>query len=159
MQGSTGSHHPFLKSEFNGNQITRTPELQFRLTPEYKSDNFQAAITWAYIGERCSEYRNQFALPAYQTWDFSSEFTMNEQLSLQLEIKNLTNTLGLTEGNPRDDLSTGIYFYGRRPIFGRNIEIAYYRFSKPIRANLVVTSSKLVTIVTEQTLLWRNLDR
>ncbi|UJX24946.1 TonB-dependent receptor [Pseudoalteromonas sp. CF6-2] len=117
------------QSEFNGNQITRTPELQFRLTPEYKSDNFQAAITWAYIGERYSDTANQFALPAYQTWDFFSEFTMNEQLSLQLEIKNLTNTLGLTEGNPRDDLNhQDPLFYGR-PIFGRNIKVALsYQF-------------------------------
>jgi len=68
-------------------------------------------------------------LPAYQTWDFFSEFTMNEQLSLQLEIKNLTNTLGLTEGNPRDDLNhQDPLFYGR-PIFGRNIKVALsYQF-------------------------------
>lgn len=117
------------QSEFNGNQITRTPELQLRFTPQYQAGPITVAVTWSYVGERYSDIANQFALPAYQSWDLFSEFIFNEQLSAQLQVKNLTNTLGLTEGNPRDDLShQEPLFYGR-PIFGRTIKLALsYRF-------------------------------
>lgn len=117
------------QSEFNGNQITRTPELQLRLTPEYNAGPLTVAVTWSYVGERYSDIANQFALPAYQTWDLFAEYVLTEQLSTQLEVKNLTNTLGLTEGNPRDDLShQEPLFYGR-PIFGRTIKVALsYQF-------------------------------
>ena len=83
----------------------------------------------ARVGERYSDIANQFALPAYQTWDLLAEYMLTEQLSAQLEVKNLTNTLGLTEGNPRDDLShQEPLFYGR-PIFGRTIKVALsYQF-------------------------------
>ncbi|MGS0495784.1 TonB-dependent receptor [Pseudoalteromonas mariniglutinosa] len=117
------------QSEFNGNQITRTPELQLRVTPQYQAGPITVAITWSYVGERYSDIANQFALPAYQTWDFFAEYVLTQQLSAQLEVKNLTNTLGLTEGNPRDDLShQEPLFYGR-PIFGRTIKVALsYQF-------------------------------
>ena len=117
------------QSEFNGNQITRTPELQLRVTPQYQAGAVTAAVTWSYVGERYSDIANQFALPAYQTWDFFAEYVLTQQLSAQLEVKNLTNTLGLTEGNPRDDLShQEPLFYGR-PIFGRTIKVALsYQF-------------------------------
>ena len=117
------------QSKFNGNQITRTPELQLRLTPEYNAGPLTVAVTWSYVGERYSDIANQFALPAYQTWDLFAEYVLTEQLSTQLEVKNLTNTLGLTEGNPRDDLShQEPLFYGR-PIFGRTIKVALsYQF-------------------------------
>ena len=117
------------QSRFNGNQITRTPELQLRLTPEYSTGPLTVAVTWSYVGERYSDIANQFALPAYQTWDLLAEYMLTEQLSAQLEVKNLTNTLGLTEGNPRDDLNhQEPLFYGR-PIFGRTIKVALsYQF-------------------------------
>ncbi|MGO2128762.1 MAG: TonB-dependent receptor [Pseudoalteromonas prydzensis] len=117
------------QSKFNGNQITRTPELQLRLTPEYNAGPLTVAVTWSYVGKRYSDIANHFALPAYQTWDLLAEYALTEQLSAQLEVKNLTNTLGLTEGNPRDDLShQEPLFYGR-PIFGRTIKVALsYQF-------------------------------
>ncbi|NMR24449.1 TonB-dependent receptor [Pseudoalteromonas sp. NEC-BIFX-2020_015] len=117
------------QSQYNGNQITRTPELQLRLTPQYQAGPATVALTWSYIGERYSDIANQFSLPAYQTWDLFAELTISEQLSAQFEVKNMTNTLGLTEGNPRDDLShQEPLFYGR-PIFGRTIKVALsYQF-------------------------------
>lgn len=110
--------------QFNGNQITRTPELQLRLTPQYSQGPITAALTFSYIGERYSDVANRFALPAYHTWDLFSEVALNEHLKVQLEIKNLTNTLGLTEGNPRDDLSHQEALFYARPIFGRTITLS-----------------------------------
>ncbi|QFU04143.1 Vitamin B12 transporter BtuB [Pseudoalteromonas sp. THAF3] len=112
------------QSQFNGNQITRTPELQLRLTPQYSQGPITAALTFSYIGERYSDVANRFALPAYHTWDLFSEVALNEHLKVQLEIKNLTNTLGLTEGNPRDDLSHQEALFYARPIFGRTITLS-----------------------------------
>ena len=117
------------QSEFNGNQITRTPELQLRLIPEYTTGPFTLAVTWAYIGKRYSDIANKFVLPAYQTWDVFSELAVSEQLSMQFEINNLTNSLGLTEGNPRDDLNHQEAIFYARPIFGRTIKLSLsYRF-------------------------------
>lgn len=112
------------QSKYNGNQITRTPKLQLRLSPEYNVGPLTVAITWSYVGKRYSDIANQFALPAYQTWDIFAQYMLTEQLSAQFEVKNVTNTLGLTEGNPRDDLNhQEPLFYGR-PIFGRTIKLA-----------------------------------
>ena len=117
------------QSEFNGNQITRTPELQLRLIPEYTTGPFTLAVTWAYIGKRYSDIANKFVLPAYQTWDVFSELAVSEQLSMQFEINNLNNSLGLTEGNPRDDLNHQEAIFYARPIFGRTIKLSLsYRF-------------------------------
>ena len=58
-----------------------------------------------------------------------TELAINEQLSAQLEAKNLTNALGLTEGNPRDDLSHQEAIFYARPIFGRTIKLSLsYQF-------------------------------
>lgn len=127
--GFYGIPKQLSQSEFNGNQITRTPELQLRLTPEYKAGPITAAITWSYVGKRYSDIANRFSLPAYQTWDLFTELAINDKLSAQLEVKNLTNALGLTEGNPRDDLSHQEAIFYARPIFGRTIKLSLsYQF-------------------------------
>ena len=52
---------------------------------------------------------------------------MNKNLRFQLTGSNLTNRIGLTEGNPRTDTfagqETSTAIYGR-PIFGRTIRMS-----------------------------------
>nr|WP_232848669.1 TonB-dependent receptor [Bowmanella yangjiangensis] len=110
---------------YNGNQVTRTPALQLRVMPRYRWNDKEAYLVWSYVGERFSDVANDFALSAYQKLDVGVSWQFLPELKLSLSAKNLTNTLGLTEGNPRDDLNQrdSAYFYAR-PIFGRHISLA-----------------------------------
>ncbi|WP_188689729.1 TonB-dependent receptor domain-containing protein [Bowmanella pacifica] len=110
---------------YNGNQVTRTPALQLRFIPRYRWDEIEAYAVWSYVGHRYSDVANDFALAAYQKLDVGVSWQLMPALKLSLAAKNLTNTLGLTEGNPRDDLNQrdSEYFYAR-PIFGRHVSLA-----------------------------------
>ena len=53
-------------------------------------------------------------------------FDVTEAFSLQLSGDNLTDEIGLTEGNPRTDVGAGGVgaIYNARPLFGRSFQAA-----------------------------------
>jgi outer membrane receptor protein involved in Fe transport len=118
----------------SGNRVQRQPKLQFRLTPTYRiplGDNNDAKIygTYTQVGERFSDVENQQILPKYHTFDAGVLFTLNDKVEIRVAGTNLTNELGLTEGNARiiGAGSGGTVF--ARPIFGRAWEASVmYRF-------------------------------
>jgi hypothetical protein len=62
-------------------------------------------------------------LPAFTTLDAGIIGNFGEHLEVRLQGTNLTDTLGLTEGNSRSltaGISTG--FEMARPIFGREVQ-------------------------------------
>ncbi|WP_343818171.1 TonB-dependent receptor [Colwellia asteriadis] len=126
----SGIPNALKESTYNGNQITRTPELQLRLMPSYQFDNSEVFMTLAYIGKRYSDIANRFALPAYTVVDLGISTALTDNIKLALLAKNITNTVGITEGNPRDGIaySDNANFY-TRAIFGRsmvfNIELSF----------------------------------
>ncbi len=98
-----------------------------RLTPEY-----DVPTTWgkvrvfaavSYIDLRYSDPGNTQILPAYTTLDAGIVGDYGEHLEVRLQGTNLTDALGLTEGNSRS-LSAGIStgFEMARPIFGREVQ-------------------------------------
>jgi len=118
----------------SGNRVQRQPKLQFRLTPTYRiplGDNKDAKIygTYTQVGERFSDVENQQILPKYHTFDAGVLFSLNDKVEIRVAGTNLTNELGLTEGNARiiGAGSGGTVF--ARPIFGRAWEASIlYRF-------------------------------
>lgn len=118
----------------SGNRVQRQPKLQFRLTPTYRiplGDSKEAKIygTYTQVGERFSDVENQQILPKYHTFDAGVLLTLNDKVELRLTGNNLSNELGLTEGNARivGAGSGGTVF--ARPIFGRSWEASIlYRF-------------------------------
>ncbi|WP_342344253.1 TonB-dependent receptor domain-containing protein, partial [Xanthomonas phaseoli] len=111
----------------NGNQISRIPKYIVSLSPTLYFDiagkPTELTATAYRIGQRYVDYTNATALPAYTSYDLGLSTYLSKHLELQLHAANISNVVGLTEGNARVDTLSGqgtaeaIY---ARPIFGRN---------------------------------------
>ena len=110
----------------NGNQVERIPQIVGSMTPRLnftvQEHPTELYLTVYYQGRRFVDAANSTELPAYTTLDAGLITHITGGLRIQLVGSNLTNALGLTEGNPRVDTIVGqgtpqaIY---ARPIFGR----------------------------------------
>lgn len=118
MEGFTG-----VFSHWNGKQVKRTPKVQLRFTPTYYFDDGDVYLTVHHLGERYSDGENKFQLPAYTTIDMGINYRFNDSATLHVKATNLSDELGLTEGNPRaiNDVQAGYDYYYARPILGRTI--------------------------------------
>jgi outer membrane receptor protein involved in Fe transport len=120
---------------YSGNVVLRQPEWQFRLTPSYTMPMFDEGFfrvytTYGYVGERWADVQNQQYLPSYQTLDIGAELALNDKVELDVTGTNVTNELGITEGNTRvlgAGTGAGGVFLGR-PLFG-----ATYKASVVVR--------------------------
>nr|MDP9125648.1 TonB-dependent receptor [Pseudomonadota bacterium] len=88
-----------------GKKVARMPGSEFRLTPSYRIPTdfgaFRVFGTYTRIAHRYSDAPNTQFLPGYGTLDLGAAASLADGLDLRLSITNVTNTLGLTEGNPR----------------------------------------------------------
>jgi len=116
-------------SSFTGNTVKRLPELLFRSTITYRfGERARIYGSFSYVGKRYSDDENVVELPAYNKFDIGFIYNHRESLSFQVQVNNLTDEVGLTEGNPRVTGPTGVY-YNARPIFGRSLRAsATYNF-------------------------------
>ena len=117
---------------YDGLQAVRIPKYQFRGTPSYKAvfGNTAATLyaTVEALGKRFSDLNNLQPLPAYQTVS-GGVLVEHNGLSLQEAVDNLTNSHGLTEGNPRFLAGPGAAIPDVRPIFGRSFRFTVgYKF-------------------------------
>lgn len=118
----------------SGNQVQRQPKWSFRIAPSYErdlTDHIKAAVfsSFYYTGNRFSDVENQQLLPKYIKWDLGAAVTIDKRLTLQVSADNLTDEIGLTEGNPRQIGTQGSGAILARPILGRSFTFsAAYRF-------------------------------
>jgi iron complex outermembrane recepter protein len=79
-------------------------------------------VTYRHIGSIYSDLANSIRLPAYDVLSAGVLYHWNPKVHLSLSVDNITNSVGLTEGNPRAGFieSTGSDFFFARPILGRN---------------------------------------
>lgn len=111
--------------DFSGNFLQRQPKLQYRVTPEWSMPLSWGMVrvfaTYSHIGSRFSDPSNAQVLPAYHTIDVGVDALVGANWEFRITGKNITNTLGLTEGNVRalgGVNGGGDIVYGRS-IFGR----------------------------------------
>jgi iron complex outermembrane recepter protein len=114
-----------------GNQIRRIPQVVASITPSVNFTAFgnpaKAYATVSHQGKKYVDSANATELPAYTTLDAGVIYDLGKNLRLQVAGSNLTNEVGLTEGNPRTDpfagqgTTTAIY---ARPIFGRAVRVS-----------------------------------
>jgi len=121
--------------DYSGNRLIRVPTDSFRITPGLNLAHSRLRIEAdiAYYGQRYADVANQINLPAYTTLDVNARFDVTRRLSVNLFVENLTNEIGLTEGNPRQgtiqNAEVGDSVYIARSIFGRSIRGSVaYRF-------------------------------
>lgn len=108
------------------NVIRRIPKSMIRLTPTFKflDDRARAYLTYTRAGKRFANDENTIELPAYNKFDAGVIFEVNEAWTVQIAGDNLTDEVGLTEGNPRTDVGAGGIgdVYMARPLFGRSVQ-------------------------------------
>jgi outer membrane receptor protein involved in Fe transport len=112
-----------------GNRVQRQPKLQFRFTPSYRFDTpmgtFKVFATYTHIGERFNDVQNLQILPKFNTLDAGLVAHLENGIDVRLTGRNLTNAIGITEGNTRvttTGISNGVFL--GRPIFGRSAELS-----------------------------------
>lgn len=109
----------------DGKDAQRIPSYQVRVTPTYTyrfSDDGDVTLygTYEAIGKRYSDLANTQELPAYATLSAGVRGKY-KGFTVQLAVDNLTDSHGLTEGNPRVVPGPGIpALPDVRPIFGRS---------------------------------------
>jgi iron complex outermembrane recepter protein len=118
-------------SAFSGNLPERTPKVNYTLITTYKlpGNVGEVSASYAYMGKRFADLANSVALPAYRTLAVSGRYQISPKVSLNASVQNLTNEVGLTEGNPRGGRSafeeaTGSNYFFARPILGRNATLS-----------------------------------
>lgn len=116
-----------------GNQVQRQPKWQWRVTPsiEFDAGGLRPKIyaTAQYLGDRFSDPENKQRLPHFVQIDAGVSVDIGERLELRVTGTNLTNEIGLTEGNPRIIGSQGTGPILARPILGRSFTFsAAYKF-------------------------------
>lgn len=116
--------------QFTGNRVERAPKFQARLTPSWQTQTgfgqLRAFATFSHVGERFADQTNTLKLPAYRTVDAGAVFAMDNGLEVRLTGTNLTNKIGLTEGNfrvPGQGVGQDGVFLAR-PLFGRAYELS-----------------------------------
>jgi outer membrane receptor protein involved in Fe transport len=134
MSGSwlDARYHDFFTdrgaTDLTGNRVQRQPEWQWRLTPAYETEidgrKARASLTLAYMGARFSDVQNEQVLPAFYTIDAAASIELTSRLRIQANATNLTNTIGLTEGNPRTLGPQGNGAIFGRPILGRSVQLS-----------------------------------
>jgi len=105
---------------FNGNNVARTPDEQFRVASTiFASERIDVFMDYHWLGERFGANDNIVRFDACGNFGIGATFRANEQLSLQLKGKNITDEICYTEGNPRATVEQNLLDVGfARPIVG-----------------------------------------
>ena len=118
----------------NGNQLARLPKFQARVTPSdtqvFSWGTVSEQVTYESIGKRFEDDTSLTPLPSYYDLGAGIDVRVGENWEYRLLGSNLTNQLGLTEGNARfggNTVQNNVGF--GRSILGREINItAKYSF-------------------------------
>ncbi len=112
----------------NGNQLARLPKYQLRLTPSdtqlFGWGTLTEQITYEDIGKRYQDDTELTPLPQYYDLAAGIDARVGDSWEFRLLGSNLTNQLGLTEGNARfggNTVQQGVGF--GRSIVGREINL------------------------------------
>lgn len=117
--------------DYSGNQLIRVPSLSLRATPSltFLDGDLRIAMDLVHYSARYADIANTQRLPAFSMVNLTADIVPAAHTMLSIQISNLTNALGLTEGNPRaGSFDTGglanSYFLAR-PEFGRRFRATF----------------------------------
>jgi serine/threonine protein kinase len=112
--------------DFGGNRVRRQPRYIVSVNPRYGLGFAEVSTTLRFVDARfTSDSNTGIELPSYYVWDASISTTQGP-VTLKLAGTNLTNTIGLTEGNPRTGQQIGqvTNIFQARPILGRRFNLS-----------------------------------
>jgi len=117
----TGEQHTII---LDGKQVRRIPWVLMDTRLSYRLGKFKIFTNWQYVGERFVDDANTARLPAFNVINAGIVYSWKKRgIRLSLIGGNLTNCLGLTEGNPRVDqvfAQRNDQVFMARPILGRS---------------------------------------
>jgi outer membrane receptor protein involved in Fe transport len=123
------------KYNYNGNKLIRVPQASFRVVPGFnlRGDRIRLQAPVEFEGKRYTDVANSQILPSYAKLDFDAQVKLTREISLFGVVDNVTNSLGLTEGNPRQgeiqSAAAGQYIFLARPLLGRSFKVSLrYKF-------------------------------
>jgi len=114
-----------VSRDATGNQLIRVPRVSLSATPSLKlfAGRLRLDLELVHHSERYADIANSQRLPAFSLININANAKLGGHAALALHITNLTNALGLTEGNPRlgafDTGGVGSRYFFARPEFGR----------------------------------------
>jgi outer membrane receptor protein involved in Fe transport len=125
---------PVLR-DYNGNQLIRVPKVSVRIVPGFNlfGQRLRVQAAWEWEGARYVDTANSVILPHYDVLNVTARFAVSEHFDLYGYVDNVTNSFGLTEGNPRagevQSNDAGANTFIARPILGRAYRLSMmYRF-------------------------------
>ena len=120
---------------YNGNQLIRVPKVAMRIAPGLSllNDSLRIEVEGESYSKRFADAANSQSLPAYEIYNLNLQWRASDALTVSAHGVNLSNEIGLTEGNPRAGQfvsgDAGARFYTARPVLGRSYRLALtYRF-------------------------------
>ncbi len=121
----TGTYQDPKYSDFGDNtdnQVRRIPKLYATITPSFNQGPVTIFASARHYGERYTDDANTGILPAFTEFNAGLTYRLSNRFTVGANGSNLTNTIGLTEGNPRVDSQTDPrnFFFMARPILGRS---------------------------------------
>ncbi len=94
-----------LYADYNGQPLQRQPKLRWYVTPSYNFafdwGNILPFVTYTHVGQRYEDQTGLAPLGEYDTWDFGVVANYGPNWEFRLQGTNLSNEIGLTEGNAR----------------------------------------------------------
>lgn len=121
--------------DYSGNRLLRVPEESYRLIPALTlfDEALRVELDVQHYGDRFSDAANSVSLPAYTLVNANVRYDLSDRLAVYVNGTNLTDEIGLTEGNPRagqfQSGDAGARYYTARPEFGRAVRASLlYRF-------------------------------
>jgi outer membrane receptor protein involved in Fe transport len=105
-------------SQYDGNIVQRTPQIMYSIQPTYDFPDRWGAVylRYEYTGKIYPDVGNGLSLPGYGVLSVGANVNFTPKLNLNLNVYNVTNQLGLTEGNANSGVTQKVvngYFYGR----------------------------------------------
>ena len=123
------------KYNYNGNKLIRVPQASVRVVPGFNlfGNHLRLQSAIEYEGKRYTDVANSQILPAYTKVDIDAQVKLTNEISVFGIIDNVTNSLGLTEGNPRageiQSAEANSYIFLARPLLGRSFKVSLrYKF-------------------------------
>lgn len=120
---------------YDGRQLVRVPKLALRAVPAVNlfDGRLRAELEVEHYSTRYPDIANSQKLPSFTLLNLNMRAAVTDNLMLGLNVNNLNNVLGLTEGNPRagsfNSTDGNAKYFLARPVFGRTVRASVsYRF-------------------------------
>lgn len=114
-----------ITPQYIGNKEPRQPSVLYNAGLYYDDNRLDASIATTYTGPNYTDNSNAIELDGFNTWRLIAGYKLGlggtQSLRVGVDVYNLFNSSGITEGSPRQVSQTiGAYFVGR-PILPRRI--------------------------------------